>query len=261
VTNNAAVPRIIHQVWIGRKAPAIITQCLKTVQEVNSTFEYYFWDEEKLLNDFCEQFPNQKDRLLKLLNLQISSAAKVDLIRFIILYEIGGIYIDADFQFINPIPHLFLESEVILAAEPFGLTNALIGMTPRHPLAKSMIDKVWSNICGTDITSTNIVSMTGPVQFQKVVNSIALYNKFKTFILPPHIIGLVPFQKKYFLKKFYSNSNFENNLPADIIAIHHYEGSWKPTIKSLVYPIVYPIKSFLLRKFLFGRQKNEKRYV
>lgn len=261
MTNNALVPRIIHQVWIGGEPSANITECLKTVQDINSTFEYYLWDEEKLLNDFCEQFPKQKDKLLKLLNLQISSAAKVDLIRFIILYEIGGIYIDADFQFINPIPHRFLESEVILAAEPFGLTNALIGMTPRHPLAKRMVDTVWRNICEIDITSTNIVSMTGPVQFQQVVNQIGLYNNFKTFIIPPHIIGLVPFQKKYFLKNFYNNSNFENNLPADIIAIHHYEGSWKPNNKSLLYPIVYPIKSLLLRKYLISRKKNGEKYV
>lgn len=256
MTNNALVPSIIHQVWLGDEPSVNISECLKTVQNINFAFEYYLWDEEKLLNDFCEQFPKQKVKLLKLLNLQISSAAKVDLIRFIILYEIGGIYIDADFQFINPIPHRFLETEVILAAEPFGLTNALIGMTPRHPLAKRMVDTVWKNICEIDISSTNIVSRTGPVQFQKVVRNIALYNNFKTFIIPPHILGLVPFQKKYFLKKFYENSNFENNLPADVIAVHHYEGSWKPTNRSLLHSIVYQIKSLLLRKFLISRNKN-----
>lgn len=251
MSNIAAVPRIIHQVWVGGRPPVKITEYLQTVQKVNSSFEYYFWDEQKLLNIFCEQFPDQKDRLSQLLNLKILNAAKVDLIRFMILYEIGGIYIDADFQFLNPIPNLFLESEIILAAEPFGLTNALIGMTPGHPLAKNMVDKIWSNICEIDISSTNIVSTTGPVQFQKVIKSMALYDNFNTFIIPPHILGLVPFQKKYFLKKFYNNSDFNKKLPADIIAIHHYQSSWKSTNNPFISSVMYFIKSYLLRKFLF----------
>ena len=258
MNNIATVPRIIHQVWIGGKPSAEINQYLNTVKKVNSSFEYCFWDEQKLLSDFCGQFPNQKDRISQLLDLKILNAAKVDLIRFIILYEIGGIYVDADFQFLNPIPHLFLESEIVLAAEPFGLTNALVGMTPGHPLAKNMVDKIWSNICEINISSANIVSTTGPVQFQRIVKSMALYNNFKTFIIPPHILGLVPFQKKFFLKKFYNNSDFHENLPADIVAIHHYQSSWKLTNNPFTSSVVYFIKSYLLRNFLFIRYRRHK---
>jgi len=250
VSSKTVVPRIIHQVWIGGEPPNEIAKYLKTVPEVNSSFEYFLWDEQKLLNDFCKQFPNQKDTISQLLNLQIFNAAKVDLIRFIILLEIGGVYIDADFEFLNPIPHLFLESEVILAAEPFGITNALIGMTPQHPLAINLVEQIWSNICHMSITSSNVVSTTGPVQLQKMIKSFDLYTKYKTFIFPPHALGLVPFQKRIFLKKFYDNSNFNDNLPADIIAVHHYQNSWKTGNNSFVSSALYFIKSYLLRKFL-----------
>ena len=250
MSSKTVVPRIIHQVWIGGEPPNEIAKYLKTVPKVNSSFEYFLWDEQKLLNDFCKQFPDQKDTISQLLDLQIFNAAKVDLIRFIILLEIGGVYIDADFEFLNPIPHLFLESEVILAAEPFGITNALIGMTPQHPLAINLVEQIWSNICHMSITSSNIVSTTGPVQLQKVIKSFDLYNKYKTFIFPPHALGLVPFQKRIFLKKFYNNSNFNDNLPADIIAVHHYQNSWKTDNNSFVSSALYFIKSYLLRKFL-----------
>jgi mannosyltransferase OCH1-like enzyme len=248
--SKISVPKIIHQVWIGGEPPNQISECLKTVVKANSSFQYFLWDEHKILNDFCGQFPNQKDRVTQLLNLQIYNAAKVDLIRFIILLEIGGIYVDADFQFLNPIPHFFLESEVILAAEPFGLTNALIGMTPNHPLARNMVEHIWSNICEMPITSSNVLSSTGPVQLQRVVNTIDLYNNYKVFIFPPHLLGLVPFQKKIFLKRFYDNSFFVNDLPADIIAIHHYQNSWKNNSYLFISSILRFIKSYLLRKFL-----------
>lgn len=251
MNNTTVIPRKIHQVWIGGEPPRKITEYMKTVKDINSSFDYYFWDEKKLLNDFCEQFPDHKDKLSKLLQLQISNAAKVDLIRFILLQEIGGVYIDADFQFLSRIPCLFMESEIILAAEPFGITNALVGMVPKNSLAQNMIENLWSNICDTSINSSNIVSTTGPVQFQKVINSTDLFNNYNVFILPPHMLGLVPFQRKFFLKKFYSNSNFYNNLPTDIIAIHHYQNSWKARNRLFATSPLYSIKSYLLRKFFF----------
>jgi hypothetical protein len=110
----------------------------------------------------------------------------------------------------------------------------------------------------------NKVKETGhehAVVFEKMNDSyrnFSLYNNFKTFIIPPHILGLVPFQKKFFLKKFYNNSDFHENLPVDIVAIHHYQSSWKLTNNPFTSSVMYFIKSYLLRNFLFIRYRRHK---
>lgn len=88
------IPKIIHQIWIGHnKRPDI---WMNTVREFckEYDYEYILWDEERISK-------------LEMANISVYNAmssynGKSDILRYEILYNYGGVYIDADTVITNP---------------------------------------------------------------------------------------------------------------------------------------------------------------
>ena len=92
------IPKIIHQIWIGpNKKPTV---WMKTFSEdyikCNPEWQYMLWNDENL-HELFEEFPI----MLKIYNIELTYNGKSDLLRYLILYKYGGLYIDADSVWIN----------------------------------------------------------------------------------------------------------------------------------------------------------------
>lgn len=92
------VPKIIHQVWIGpNKMPKIWMDSFKK-EYINKfpDWEYKIWTEKEL------------DELnminINIYNTEKSYHGKCDIARYEILYQFGGVYIDADSYWVNDKP-------------------------------------------------------------------------------------------------------------------------------------------------------------
>merc|ERR1711879_463802 len=104
---------------------------------------------------------------------------KSDILRLEVLYQFGGIYVDMDFECIQPLNKLDLYSSpfssfsFIAGFSNTGLlevNNAMIGCTPKH---RALAD-IWNSIqliCnddgggrGGDIKRMNTIVRTGPIQ-------------------------------------------------------------------------------------------------
>lgn len=95
---NYSIPKIIHQIWIGPKEePTQWTNTFK-IDYINAypDYKYILWNESNLDNLF-------KDFLvLKIVyDLEETWNGKSDILRYLILFYHGGIYIDADCVWLN----------------------------------------------------------------------------------------------------------------------------------------------------------------
>ena len=92
------IPKLIHQIWIGpNKEPTKWTNTIKNDYiQAYPDYEYKLWNESNIDELFTE-FPNIKI----VYNLEKTWHGKSDILRYLILYHYGGIYIDADSVWLN----------------------------------------------------------------------------------------------------------------------------------------------------------------
>ena len=92
------IPKIIHQIWIGpNKEPTKWTNTLKIDYLAEYPhYKYKLWNETNIDELFVD-FPNIKI----IYDLEQTWNGKSDLLRYLILYHYGGIYIDADSVWLN----------------------------------------------------------------------------------------------------------------------------------------------------------------
>ena len=144
--NNNKIPKIIHQIWIGpRKKPDLwMDTWSKDYLSKYSDFKYMLWDNSNF-REVLDKYPN----ILKIFYTEEFWVGKADILRMLILYEYGGIYIDADSVWINEknLQELIdsTNDTGMFASKPPGmniLTNGVIGCTQYNKYMKFLTDQI-----------------------------------------------------------------------------------------------------------------------
>ena len=139
------IPKIIHQIWIGpKKRPDIWIDTFR-IDYINKNpgYEYILWTEdniEQLFNDFP---------IYKIVyDLEQTYNGKSDILRYLILYIHGGIYIDADMVWIN-------EKSFDKLLEQVNESDVFAGKSPDNLELLTQKDKKFQNtICGSIMGSS-----------------------------------------------------------------------------------------------------------
>ena len=136
------IPKIIHQIWIGTKiAP---TKLMDTWKDKNPDFTYIRWNEEEIKK---RKLPlNCLNRINEIEEIN----GKADIIRWEILYEYGGVFLDADSICIEPVDNVLMSKKCFAGweneeARPGLIATGTMGFPPRHPLVKNAIDWIKAN--------------------------------------------------------------------------------------------------------------------
>ena len=92
------IPRHIHQIWIGSNPRPV--EWMQNVQKFCRDYDYKYtlWTEESIQSLTFDEFPGLKDIYTATERL----SGKCNILRLLILYCYGGIYIDADCVFLHP---------------------------------------------------------------------------------------------------------------------------------------------------------------
>lgn len=96
------IPRIIHQVWIGKKNKKP-QRLMDTWRDMNPSCEYMEWTEEELIQEDFEL--HQQIRDMQYVH------GKVTVLRYELLYKYGGFMVDADSECILPLDDFFFEDD------------------------------------------------------------------------------------------------------------------------------------------------------
>jgi len=165
------VPKIIHQIWIGKKSN-VIDNYRKTIKKFGVGFQYKLWT-EKNISEFNLQ---EKYRNFS------HPAFFADIYRIHILNKYGGIYIDADMEAIRPINILWDKYKCYPISSCYYKDHPDLGVImSQHPYnfwhhisknfnpTKSLIGS-WRFI-GTKKISDSYVGKSGSILKNKQLNS------------------------------------------------------------------------------------------
>lgn len=192
-------PRIIHQIWLGpRPRPDHWMNSWKYdyIRQFPH-WQYRLWSEK----DFRD-FEFTRSRAYQ----ELSTAGKSDLLRYKILHQYGGIYIDSDSLFINstgldPLVPDVQATGLLLAEEPFQpdkgllIANGVMAALPGNPLLDYLLNRAIARVNHALENGDELVAwqMTGPLMVTQVIRHI------QTVKILPHI---------YFYPEYWNTSRY-----------------------------------------------------
>lgn len=104
-----SIPKVLHYIWLGgNPLPKITEKCIESWKKFCPDYEIKRWDESNLnidINQYCRQAYDAK-----------KFAFASDVLRYYILKNEGGIYLDIDVELLKPIDE-FLENEAFCGFE------------------------------------------------------------------------------------------------------------------------------------------------
>ncbi len=221
-TKQPRIPKIIHHIWLGSPLPESAQRFIATWRQHNPGWLFILWDDARVAQ-------------LQLVNQTAYDAAtnwgeKSDIARYEILYLFGGLYVDTDFECLQPFDALhhccdfYTGAAVNSGGGVCTVFNGLLASTPQHPVLKRCIEGIRHEPLPGLTWADDIMHRTGPHHFTKCL---------KEAIAAGDPIGrCVPFPPTYFYPwpgawRFNKNRDFiEQFIRPESLAIHHWANSW-----------------------------------
>ena len=131
------IPLLMHQIWIGPNSAPI--KFMDTWRDKHPNFEYIRWTEEEIKKrGLIFECQNQIDKMTEI-------NGKADIIRWEILYNYGGVFLDADSICIEPFDETFTSKAAFAGFENESVRKGLVatgtmGFPKYHPLCRAAID-------------------------------------------------------------------------------------------------------------------------
>ncbi len=96
VESTLEIPRVLHMVWLGPRVPDKYLRFFWDFQGHNPEWEVKLWTDDNVL----PVIENMRNR--NLFFAETNVAARVDLLRYELIYQHGGVYLDADTKSLAP---------------------------------------------------------------------------------------------------------------------------------------------------------------
>ncbi|MBI2743562.1 MAG: hypothetical protein HYX48_06565 [Chlamydiales bacterium] len=219
-TGETRIPKIIHQIWLGGPLPEKYKEIQKSWLKHHPDWEYRLWTDESA-------------KALKMQNRDLFESAvnwgeKADILRYEILYQFGGLYVDTDFECLRPMDLLHQLCDFYIGLESIEkkfqsprLSNALIAAAPRHPILKKCIESISGE--GPRDNFDLIQSRTGPGLVTRIFLASMSDDTHKNVALPSSYFYPLPSAER--------NGTFQGSVKEtwaedESYAIHYWDGSW-----------------------------------
>lgn len=208
------IPKKIHYIWLGKNShPNLMDICINSWKEKLPSYKIEEWNEENL--DF--DITIKKNRFLQECYKKKLWAFLSDYFRIKVLYEEGGVYLDTDMQIIKNIDNL-LDNDFFIGEESEGVISAgIIGVVPRHPLIKKILDFYEEEIWNEPI-------FTIPDIITKVINREYSLKKSGENIKIADRMIIYP--SKYFYPYHFTEEFKYECIKSDTYGIHWWGKSW-----------------------------------
>ena len=203
------IPKIIHQLWIGNKAPP--TKFMDTWKNIHEKegFEYIRWTEKEMMKrGFVSELTDR-------INSMEEINGKADIIRWELLYKYGGFFVDADAFCIEPVTYLINKYKAFAGYENEKVRNAgwaptneyddvlarthpliatgTMAFPPKHELPRLAIEWIKNNEISVNKTGKRAWRTVGPglltrLYWQQKWNDITILPSH--YFLPIHVSGV-----------------------------------------------------------------------
>ena len=135
--NYSTVPAIIHQTWRdAHSIPESWQKASNSCRALHPNYQYRFWTDKEARCLIEKEFPC----LLSTYDAYPYDIQRADVIRLIVLYVYGGIYLDMDIVCLKPLDQLRKFPFVLPRTMPVGLSNDFIVAEPKHPFLLEVLN-------------------------------------------------------------------------------------------------------------------------
>lgn len=208
------IPKIIHQTWSDTRLPQQLGEFHLRVRDMNPDCEVRLWTDCDIDKFVRTEYPKEYAHWC-CYGLQIE---RVDAWRYMVLYRVGGMYLDLDMEPCQQFAPLF-DNDLVLALEhPVDslaagrrqtIAQAVMLATPAHPFFGRVISRLRAFAGGTD----RPLGTTGPAFLT------AVYNEAE----PPGgmLLGHEAFFPICYGERFKREAR-------GTYAIHRMAGTWRP---------------------------------
>ena len=141
------IPKIIHQIWVGGyEIPTRERYISNQLKENHSDYEYFLWTDNNL--------PEIPENLKEMYHIMYENKDYVfcaDMLRWLVVYNYGGWYLDIDWEYISNLNTLPIENRDAIVFGHWGygwqhcdytITNNVYAFVKNHPMVKHMIDNM-----------------------------------------------------------------------------------------------------------------------
>lgn len=214
---NIKIPKIIHYCWFGgKRKPKLVRDCIKSWKKYLPEYQIIEWNEKN--TDLSHPFVKSSYQLKKW-------AFVSDYIRFKVLYENGGIYLDTDMMLLKSLND-FLKDDCFFGAENQNIVSCgVIGAVSGNEFIKECIDyydfidlekKIdWHEIVITAMVTKLFIKK---FSFKEIFNKELNYNNIT--IYPINTFFPFPYNMKDDI------INYKQYIKSDSYAVHLWVGSW-----------------------------------
>lgn len=163
--NIGRIPHIIHQT---SKTTCVVQETEEYIQSFvskNPEWQYYFWTDSSARKLIADKY----SELLHVWDNVSRGVKRGDILRYVVLYEFGGVYADIDVENLRSLDRATNKYSCIFAPEPFEhsiflydrpyvINNAIILCSPKHPFLKKLIESLLLQAANKDVMES-----TGPI--------------------------------------------------------------------------------------------------
>lgn len=211
-----SIPKIIHQTWKRAEVPQKWISYQQRVKEVYPDWEYILWTDKDNEDFVRDEYPDFYDTYINL----PKNIMRADVIRYLIMYKMGGLYLDLDYEILKPFD--FSNSTLVLPknrSKKFGddedqIGNCIFASVPKHKFWKDVIDELQENPPTTN-SHLEVMDVTGP----KFISRIFYAGQYENVEVPERLLFHPPLPRT---KRGYNMIRSNNTS----YGIHHCWGSW-----------------------------------
>lgn len=231
-----AIPKIIHQIWsdINDPLPELFMEFSQTWKKHHPEWKYELWNEERMNRFVRDYYPQYREAYFRFpYNIQ-----RWDSIRYLFLYEMGGMYVDFDSECLEPFDDLLKDKTCCFSLEPkehgrvfkkeLFFNNALIAVVPKHPFIKEIIDFVFNNPKTVQFTTLHnkgieVQESTGPLALVRLYENYPA--KDSIYLIPAEYVSPFSVSDINRLKRGDRSDELEKKM-ANACSIHYFFNTW-----------------------------------
>ncbi len=205
------IPKIIHQVWLGSPLPERYKAWQKSWQNAHPDWQYILWTDKEV----------QKFGLTnhEIYNASRNYGERSDIVRIEVLYRLGGLYVDTDFECLQPFDtfhHCFNFYTAVGYSSEVQLWNGLIASVPGHPILKRYIDTMGKTPASN---AYEVFNTTGAFLYTRCFFEVIAQNSGPIALLP--VTYVYPWPNYLCAEK-----DGRKYIRPESYGIHHWHRSW-----------------------------------
>jgi hypothetical protein len=198
VETGSLIPPIIHQTYPTLTLPEALRRNVEELQALNGGWEHRLYDDQAIERFIRDHYGLGMLRLFQAIDPSYG-AARADLFRYLVVYRLGGVYLDIKSRFLTPIDQAIDRADRFVVAqwsngpgeryEQFGLHDDVAHVeggeyqqwhviaAPGSPFLRAVLERVCGNILAyrpwrNDVGGIGVLRLTGPIAYTFAIDPL-----------------------------------------------------------------------------------------